>query len=70
MLITKCPERLRMRAFVSLEGFCICTRTMSVSVPSLHRESTDSLIRGQMCKVFEEVVQHIGSIVPICYKMC
>ena len=40
----KCPERLRTRAFMSLEGFRMYMHYGRVSVPSLHRESTDSLI--------------------------
>ena len=39
-----CLERLRMLARGSLEGFCVCTHTMGVSVLSLHRESTHSPI--------------------------
>lgn len=37
-------EKLRTRAFASSEGFRLCASTVGVSVPSLHGESTDSLI--------------------------
>ena len=47
------PERYRTRAFESLEGFHIYTRTMGVSAPSLHKESTDSLI---VKKAFEQAL--------------
>ena len=39
-----CLERLRTLARGSSGKTFVCTRNMGVSAPSLHRESTDSLI--------------------------
>ena len=42
--IARGPERLRTRAFARVKKAFLCTRTMGVSAPPLHGESTDSLI--------------------------
>ena len=39
--IARCPERQKHELRLSY----ICTRTMSMLAPSLHRESTDTVIR-------------------------